>query len=127
MSRAMPAPARDPGNARFLDAAREGKLLYGWSPTSGRAHFPPRRFCPFSLATDVEWREASGAGVVYSFSIARHPEPYVLAYVTLAEGPTLLTNIVGCAPEAVRIGVAVRLAFAPAEDGTPLPVFTLAQ
>lgn len=124
--RVLQAPARDPGHARFLAAAAEGKLLYGWSATSGRAHFPPRGFCPFSLAQDVEWREASGAGVIYSFTIARQPEPYVLAYVTLAEGPTLLTNIVGCAPEAVRIGAAVRLAFAEAEDGTRLPVFTLA-
>lgn len=125
--RAMPAPARDPGNARFLAAAAERKLLYGYSPSSGRAHFPPRGFCPFSLAQDVEWREASGAGTIYSFSIARQPEPYVLAYVTLAEGPTLLTNILGCAPEEVAIGAAVRLAFAEAEDGTLLPVFELAR
>lgn len=50
----------------------------------------------------------------------------MLAYVTLAEGPTLLTSIVGCAPEQVRIGAAVRLAFVPAEDGQPVPVFGLA-
>ena len=33
--------------------------------------------------------------------------PFVISYVQLDEGPTLLTNIVECDPESVEIGMAV--------------------
>jgi uncharacterized OB-fold protein len=49
--------------------------------------------------------------------------PYTLAYVTLAEGPTMLTNLVGAAPEAWHIGMDVHLRFQAAADGTPVVVF----
>jgi hypothetical protein len=56
---------------------------------------------------------------VYSFTIARQPThhafaedvPYVIAIVELAEGPRLTTNIVGCKPEEVRVGMPVVATF----------------
>jgi uncharacterized OB-fold protein len=50
--------------------------------------------------------------------------PYIIAYVTLAEGPTMMSNIVDADADAVRIGQPVTLKFSPSEDGPPLPVFT---
>ena len=52
--------------------------------------------------------------------------PYAIAYVTLAEGPTMMSNIVDCDLDAIRIGQRVRLVFKPAENGQPVPMFTLA-
>jgi uncharacterized OB-fold protein len=49
--------------------------------------------------------------------------PYVLAWVELAEGPRLLTNVVGCTPESVHIGMPVAVEFAPTEGEFPVPVF----
>ena len=49
--------------------------------------------------------------------------PYVVAAVKLDEGPHLMTNIVGCAPDAVRIGMQVRVAFHKASGEITLPVF----
>jgi uncharacterized OB-fold protein len=43
--------------------------------------------------------------------------------VELAEGPRVFTNLVDVAPEAVRIGMALRLVFVPTEDGAPVPMF----
>jgi len=57
----------------------------------------------------------------------RAPVPYVVAYVTLAEGPTMITNIVDCDPNAVKIGQAVRVTFKPSDGGPPLPMFTPAK
>eukprot|EP01037_Dinobryon_pediforme_P012411 gene12411-12497_t len=51
----------------------------------------------------------------------RAPEPYVIAYVTLAEGPTMLTNIVGCDFDALRVGQPVRLAWVETQGGPPVP------
>jgi hypothetical protein len=50
--------------------------------------------------------------------------PFTLAYVTLEEGPTMLTNLVGAGP--YRIGMPVQVRFVPSEDGTPVPVFEAA-
>ena len=54
----------------------------------------------------------------------RTPESFAIAYVTLAEGPTVLTNLVGCDFDRLRIGQAVRLVWADAEGGPPVPTFT---
>ena len=76
------------------------------------------------LAPSV-WQEASGRGTVYTYSVMRRaPVPYCIAYVTLAEGPTMMTNIVDCDLDTVRIGQAVRLVFKPSEGGPPVPMFT---
>jgi len=70
-------------------------------------------------------------GTVYSFTVThqnqapgfREAVPYVLAYVDLAEGPRLLTNVVGCAPAEVRVGLPVRVEFAKTDGEFPVPVF----
>ena len=81
--------------------------------------------------SEVEWVEAAGGGVVYTCSIVRvndlppFPEkvPYVAAIVELDEGPRMMTNVVGCAPEAVEIGMRVQVEFVPLDDDITIPVF----
>jgi hypothetical protein len=53
----------------------------------------------------------------------RVKEPYVIAHVTLAEGPTMLTNIVDCDFDKVRVGQAVAVVFKETENGQPVPMF----
>ena len=121
--RAIQAPLPDPTTQPFWDACREGRLMIGLCRDTGRHFFPPRGVSPFTLSPDVELVAASGAGVVYSFTVMRTKEPYVAAMVELAEGPRVFTNLVEVAPEDVRIGMAVRLAFVPTEGGPPVPMF----
>ena len=54
----------------------------------------------------------------------RAPVPYAMAYVTLAEGPRMLTNIVDCDFDKLKIGQAVKVVFKPTDGGPPLPMFT---
>jgi acetyl-CoA acetyltransferase len=53
------------------------------------------------------------------------PVPYVIALVELAEQVDLrlTTNLVGCAPEDVRIGMPVRVTFRVLNDDVALPLF----
>ena len=53
----------------------------------------------------------------------RAKEPYAIAYVTLAEGPTMLTNIVDCDFDTLRIGLPVNIVFEETEGGPPVPMF----
>lgn len=65
--------------------------------------------------------------MIYSYSVARGKEPFCVAYVTLAEGPTMLTNIVECDLDALKVGQKVKVKFRATEgDGAPVPVFVLA-
>ena len=74
-----------------------------WYPRDGRPALP---------AGAVEWREASGEGTVYAVSVHHRPGPgrdaadgpYVVALVELAEGVRMMSNVVGCPPDAVTVG-----------------------
>jgi uncharacterized OB-fold protein len=71
-------------------------------------------------------QEASGSGEVYSYSIMRGAEvPYAIAYVRLSEGATMMTNIVDCDFDEIKVGMPVRLVFKDAR-GLPLPMFAKA-
>jgi uncharacterized protein len=123
--RVVPAPATNPETEAFWNAAQEGRFLLKWCTECGKAHWYPRAICPFCFSSKTEWREASGKGTIYSYSVMRRaPEMYAVAYVTLAEGPTMLTNIRDCDFDCLSIGQAVRLVFTPTDGGPPVPMFT---
>jgi len=122
--RKIPAPEPNPETKPFWDAATEGRLLIKKCVTCGQVHFYPRAICPFCGSDKTEWVTASGRGTVYSYSVMRRvPIPYALAYVTLEEGVTMMTNIVDGDLDAIRIGQRVTVAFKPSEGGPPVPMF----
>lgn len=121
-TRAMPSPGIGPDNEAFVAAAREGRFVLRHCDDCGCTHWYPRAVCPFCTSTNTQWKAASGRGTLYSYStMQRADPPYTLAYVTLEEGPTMLTNLVGHGP--YRIGMPVQVSFQPSDDGTPVPVF----
>ncbi|HEY4939932.1 MAG TPA: Zn-ribbon domain-containing OB-fold protein [Rhizomicrobium sp.] len=121
-------PAVNVETEKFWKAAEDGKLLYGYCLACNEPHYYPRSFCPFCFCERVEWREASGNATVYTFSIMyRSPTgPYTIAWVTLAEGPRVLTNLVDCDFKKIAIDAPARLVWKPSEGGAPVPFFTLA-
>lgn len=122
--RTLPGMGTTPETEAFVAAAREGRFMLPYCQDCGRTHWYPRAVCPHCFSSRVELRPASGRGTVYSHStMLRVEAPYTLAYVTLAEGPTMLTNLVSPGPDGWHIGQAVQLRFQPADDGTPVPVF----
>ena len=123
--RVIPAPQATPETHAFWEGAAAGTLLLKKCAACGQAHFYPRAMCPFCFSETTEWVPASGRGTIYSYSVMRRvPAPYAIAYVTLDEGVTMMTNIVDCDLDAIRIGQQVRVVFKPTEDGPPVPMFT---
>ncbi len=125
--RVYPPPVT-PETEPFWKAAESGKLLYGFCNACKEPHYFPRRLCPFCFSDKVDWKEASGRATVYTYSIMRRTPtgPFAIAYVTLEEGPSLLTNIVDSNLDAIRIGAPAKLVFKPSEGGAPVPFFALA-
>ncbi len=123
--RKIPAPEANPETRPFWDAAAEGRLLIGKCRSCGKPHYYPRAICPLCGSDATELVQASGQGAIYSYSVMRRvPVPYALAYVTLDEGVTMMTNIVDGDLDAIRIGQRVQLVFKPSEGGPPVPMFT---
>lgn len=123
--RKFPSPLPNPETKPFWEAAAEGRLLLKRCRSCGEVHYYPRALCPFCGSGETEWRPASGGGTIYSYSVMRRAEvPYAIAYVTLDEGVTMMTNLVDCDLDAIRIGQRVRLLFKPTEGGPPVPTFT---
>lgn len=111
-------------NKPYWEAAGKGRLVIKKCNACAKVHFYPRPICPHCYSDDTQFVEASGCGVIYSYSITRQAKPpYVIAYVTLEEGVSMLTNIVDCDVEGVRIGQKVRVKFAEASDGYAVPMF----
>lgn len=90
-----------------------GALQLGHCNACKSDHYYPRRVCPFCFSPDVGRTEATGRGRVYSYSFsARGPNgPNILAYVTLDEGVTMLTNLVDVEPTDVAIDMCVTVDF----------------
>jgi hypothetical protein len=123
--RKLPPPAISEETQAYWDAAGQGKLLVRKCKSCGQAHHYPRTICPFCFSDDTEWVEASGKGTIYSYSVMRRaPVPYAIGYVTLAEGPRMLTNIVDCDLDALKCDQPVTVVFKPTDGGPPLPMFT---
>ena len=110
----------------FWQAANEGKFLIKRCVDCQKAHWYPRAVCPLCFSSNTEWQHSAGTGVVYSYTIMRHgPQPFVLAFITLDEGPTLISNIIDCDPEKITIGAAVRITFVQSSGEFKVPMFTL--
>jgi uncharacterized protein len=123
--RKIPAPQVTPETKGYWDAAAQGRLVVKKCLACGKVHHYPRSLCPYCFSDNTDWQQASGRGTIYSYSVMRRtPVPYAIAYVTLEEGVTMMTNIVDCDLDAIAIGQSVRLVFKPSDGGPPVPCFT---
>jgi hypothetical protein len=124
-ARRIPAPSQNLESKPFWDAAKEGRFLIKRCNACGEPHWYPRTICPFCHSSDTAWVESKGEGVIYTYSVMRRntPTPYAISYVTLDEGVSLLTNIVDCDLDGLKIGQRVKLKWTPTGEGNP-PVFT---
>ena len=126
----IPRPYQD--TQPYWDAAKEHRLVLQRCQDCSKHQFYPRGVCSHCLSSKLEWVEASGRGIVHTYTVcyrAPHPGfgndvPYVLAMVELAEGPRMMTNIIGCKPETVRIDMAVKVVFDDVTPEVAVPKFT---
>ncbi len=124
VERTYPDPDINLETERYWAAAKEGVLLLKKCRACERTHFYPRAICPHCLSGDTEWFSASGRGTIYTYSVMRRVAvPFAIAYVTLEEGVTMMSNLVECDFERLAIGQVVEVTFRTTEGGHALPVF----
>lgn len=126
-----PLPEQFPETSPYWAAAARGELRLPECRDCGDLFFYPRGFCPDCLSEDLTWRELSGEATVHTYTVLDHvagwPEealPAIYAYVDLAEGVRLPTNVVDADPADVSVGTPVDVRFVPTdEDDVAIPVF----
>jgi uncharacterized protein len=128
-----PLPVPDDVSRFFWDGCRQHKLLIQRCSACGHYIHPPRLVCRFCLSTELAPAEVSGRATVDTFTIPLQPYdayfqtqvPYVLAVVELVEEKhlKLLTNVIGCDPDDVRIGMEVEVVFTDVTPEVTLPHF----
>ena len=116
---AKPMPIPTPTTKPLWDALAEHRIRIQYSPSTDRYVFYPRVLAPGTLADDLQWREISGAGSLYTYTVAHRPVaphfagdvPQILAVVQWDEGPRFSTEIVNADPADIRVGMRVRPVF----------------
>jgi len=119
-----PLPAVNEDNRAFWTGGADSALMIARCGACAYYVHPPVAFCPACESRDVRPERVSGRGEVFSFTVNHKawlpglPVPYVLALVELEEqaGLRLPSNIVGCDPESIAIGMKVAVRFEAVED-----------
>ena len=127
-----PIPRPDGVNAEYWRAAADGRLLIQRCPACDHRQFYPRAICTSCGATP-EWEQASGRGVVHTYTVIRQNHaapfkdllPYVVAMIELEEGPLLMGNVVDCDVDDVRIGAPVEVTMRQAAPDVGVPFWRL--
>ena len=117
----------------YWASGRNGALSILQCDACGNTHWYPRPYCPHCGAETLRWITCSGRGAIHTFTVARQSGhkyfktkvPYVIAMVALAEGPLMMTNIVDCDVDLVRIGAPVSVVFEDIADNVSIPLFRL--
>jgi uncharacterized OB-fold protein len=126
-TKAVPVPT--PETQPYWDGARAGELRIQRCRACREAYFYPRPACPRCSSDDTEWFTASGRATLASYVISERAAPgftapYVIAIVELAEGPRMMTNIVGVDPDPALLPLDLPLEVRFEERGDlAVPVF----
>lgn len=117
----------------FWDGAKQGRLMLQYCTETGRFQHYPRPVSVYTGRRTTEWREVSGDGQIYAFTVVRIPGPGLdgrlplcVATVELDEGVRIIANILGCLPEDLAVSRRVKLAWDTLDGDARYPAFTLA-
>ena len=127
--RPVPVPTKE--TQPYWEGCKQHELRVQKCAACGHHQFYPRLYCTACMSDRVEWVKTSGRATVLSYTIIYRPVtqafagnvPYVVALVTLDEGPQMMTNIVGCEPEKVYIGMPVQVTFEDWTEEISVPKF----
>jgi uncharacterized protein len=126
-----PTPIADADSKEFWDGCHRHEFQMQKCDQCNKYYFPTGPICPHCFSTNFKWEKLSGKAEVYSFVIVRRspgPDwdadvPYVMADIQLAEGPRMISNVIGCKPEDVKIGMKVEVTFDDVTETVSLPKF----
>ena len=114
----------------FWEACREGRFLLHTCAICNKAYWPASR-CLQHGNQAMSWRQSKGSGTLYTYTVLhkaytaamKDKVPYVLGVIQLDEGPFFHSNVMGCAINAVKVGMKLQARMEPHETGLTVPIF----
>jgi hypothetical protein len=127
----MPPPLANATTLPFWQAAAQHRLVVQRCAGCGHTRLPPAPVCPECRSADADWKELTGRGEVYTYTIvhraiaAGQPLPTIIAVITLddAGGVRMISNLVSVDPDAVAIGMSVELVWEDMSADFAIPRF----
>jgi uncharacterized OB-fold protein len=117
-------PFVDADNSAFWTGGADGALMIHRCRSCGTWFHPPAPVCRNCQSLEVGPERASGRGTVATYTVNVQQwlpgsEPYLIAWVELAEQPglRLTSNLVDVDAEDVSLGMPVEVVFEPHPDG----------
>jgi len=128
-----PLPVIEKWNAPYWQAAKRHEFVAQRCRACGYVHLPPGPVCTNCLSDDQDWISLSGKGIINSYGVYYqqwHPGfadtiPYNVALIELAEGPQIISQVIGCENDALACGLAVEVTFDDVTPEVTLPKFRL--
>ena len=125
----IPLPKPTEVSQPFWDGCARGELLYQRCYACRAAIFDPAVRCRFCGSDKVAWERSAGRGAVYSWSVVWRPQspafhvPYAAVIVDMDEGYQIISNVIGCEPDDVHVGMRLIVDFQDVGGGISLPYF----
>ncbi|MFT5133010.1 MAG: putative OB-fold protein [Gammaproteobacteria bacterium] len=124
-------PLPSPETKHYWQGCHEHELRIQRCKDCGNHQFYPRIICTSCMSSHVEWIESSGKGEVLSYTIITRAVseayvqdvPYIVALIKLQEGPCMMSNVVKCEVEEVKIGMPVSVVFEDWSEEISIPKF----
>ena len=127
----MPPALVDATTLPFWQAAAEHRLVVQRCTGCGHMRLPPAPVCPECRSTDSDWKQLSGRGEIYTYTVVHRPIaagqqlPFVIAVIALegAGGVRMISNVVGASPDELAIGLPVELVWEDMSTELAMPRF----
>jgi len=115
----LPLPDVDDVNRPYFEGTAAGELRVCHCHSCGALFRFNHAWCPSCWSQDLGFKVSSGRGKIEAYTVvyqAPYPAfddrlPYVIALITLDEGVRMMSNVIGCAPDAVKVGLPVKVTF----------------
>ena len=128
---AMPQPLANATSLPWWQAAAEHRLVVQRCAPCQHLRHPPAPICPECRSDEADWKELSGRGEVYTYTLVHRPLaagqelPFVVAVIALegAEGLRMISNLVEVAPEDLAIGMPVEVVWEDMSADLAIPRF----
>ena len=132
-----PLPVIRDDTKAFWEGCKRHKLLIQKCSDCGTYRHPPRLMCHQCNSLNTEWVKVSGKGTVYSYTVVHSssilgsppgfekdtPYPVVLVELPEAGKTRMVSNLVECKLEDIKIDMPVEVVFDDVTDEITLPKF----
>lgn len=130
-----PLPLMAGMTKQFYGFCKQRELRFQRCRRCGRWRHVPREMCAACGSWDWEWAKSSGRGRVFTWTVAARPMhpafmenvPYAAVVVEMEEGVRIVTTLVDCPPEDIRMNMPVEVVFEDVTEEVTLPRFRRVQ